>query len=96
MLCVTTDHDEPRDEGRVSDIPETAGVDVHLHLQVEEEALVDDVGNPAGRTAQERAEPSARPQLEINHRMRRPRVNVQLISDVDIFILSLGRRVHGY
>lgn len=52
MLRVTTDHDEPRDEGRVSDIPETAGVDVHLHLQVEEEALVDDVGNPAGRTAQ--------------------------------------------
>lgn len=92
----TTNHDEPRDEGRVSDIPETAVVDVHLHLQVEEEALVDDVGNPAGRTAQERAEASARPQLEINQGMRRPGVNVQLISDVDIFILSPGRRTHGY
>lgn len=52
----TTNHDEPRDEGRVPDVPETAVVDVHLHLQVEEEALIDDVGNPAGRTAQERAE----------------------------------------
>lgn len=27
-----THHDEPRDEGRVSDVPEAAVVDVRLHL----------------------------------------------------------------
>lgn len=58
-----THHDEPRDEGRVSDVPETDVVDVHLHLQVEEEAFVDDVGKPARRTA-ERKTVSARPQLD--------------------------------
>lgn len=52
-----THHDEPRDERRVPDVPEAAVVDVRLHLQVEEEALVDDVGNPAGGTAQEGAKP---------------------------------------
>lgn len=59
-----THHDEPRDEGRVSDVPETDVVDVHLHLQVEEEAFVDDVGKPARRTAEERKTDSARPQLD--------------------------------
>lgn len=41
-------HDEPGDEGCVPRVPETVVGDVCLHLQVEEEALVDDVGNPAG------------------------------------------------
>lgn len=53
MLCANvfcfffTHHDKPGDECCVPDIPETVGSDVRLHLQVEEEALVDDVGNPA-------------------------------------------------
>lgn len=40
-------HDEPHDERRVFDVPDAAVVDVSLHLQVEEEALIDDVGEPA-------------------------------------------------
>lgn len=54
MGGTVTHHDEPGDEGRVSDVPETAVVDVRLHLQVEEEAFVDDVGKPARRAAEER------------------------------------------
>lgn len=45
--CFVTHHNKPRDEGCVPDIPETVVIDVRLHLQVEEEALVDDVGHPA-------------------------------------------------
>lgn len=48
-----THHDKPCDEGCVSNIPETAVIDVCLHLQVEEEALIDDVGNPA-KTSEEK------------------------------------------
>ncbi len=48
-MLMLTHHDKPRDEGCVSDIPETAVIDVCLHLQVEEEALIDDVGNPANQ-----------------------------------------------
>lgn len=40
-------HDEPCDEGCISDIPEAAVIDVCLHLQVEEEALIHNVGKPA-------------------------------------------------
>lgn len=64
-----THHDEPRDEGRVSDVPETAVVDVRLHLQVEEEALVDDVGKPARERAEELKTPSVGPQLEADRGM---------------------------
>ena len=45
--CFLTHHDEPCDEGSVFDIPEAVVIDVCLHLQVEEEALIDDVGSPA-------------------------------------------------
>lgn len=86
-----THHDEPRDEGRVSDVPETAVVDVRLHLQVEEEAFVDDVGEPAGRRAEERKTASARAQRETNDGMegwRQHHVNVRLISDVDLQVIS--------
>lgn len=72
-----THHDEPGDEGRVSDVPETAVVDVRLHLQVEEEAFVDDVGKPARRAAEEQKKgtkqtASARPEVETNHEMEAP------------------------
>lgn len=49
-----THHDEPCDERCISDIPEAAVIDVCLHLQVEEEALIDDVGDPATTSAQKR------------------------------------------
>ena len=45
--CYATHHNKPCDEGCIPDIPETVVIDVHLHLQVEEEALIDDVGHPA-------------------------------------------------
>lgn len=76
-----THHDEPGDEGRVSDVPETAVVDVRLHLQVEEEAFVDDVGKPARRAAEERGKKNS-PRVETNRAWRRHHVNEQLISDL--------------
>lgn len=51
-VCFPTHQDEPGDQSRVPDVPEAAVVDVRLHLQVEEETLVDDVGNPATKTKQ--------------------------------------------
>lgn len=51
MLIFVTNHDEPCDEGRVSDISEFIVVDVCLHLQVEQETLIDDVRNPATATS---------------------------------------------
>lgn len=71
-----THHDEPGDEGRVSDVPETAVVDVRLHLQVEEEAFVDDVGKPARRAAEEREKKVHEWRQTWHH------VNEQLISDL--------------
>lgn len=54
MLIFVTNHDKPCDEGCISDIPEFIVVDVRLHLQVEEETLIDDVGNPAKTSGQKR------------------------------------------
>lgn len=48
-----TNHNKPRNEGCVSDIPQSIVIDVCLHLQVEEETLIDDVGNPATTSGQE-------------------------------------------
>lgn len=45
--CCLTHHYKPRDEGCIPNIPETAVINVWLHLQKEEETLVDDIGNPA-------------------------------------------------
>lgn len=47
VLCGVTHHNEPCDEGSVPDVPQAVIVDVRLHLQEEEEDLVDNVGNPA-------------------------------------------------
>lgn len=54
-----THHDEPRDESHVPHIPEASVIDVSLHLQEEEEALIDDVGDPAKHSRAEKTRPSA-------------------------------------
>lgn len=54
MLLFGTNHDKPCDQSCISDVPEVVVVDVRLHLQVEEEALVDDVGNPAKTSGQKK------------------------------------------
>lgn len=48
-ICVQiflTNHDKPGGESCVPEVSETAVINVCLHLQVEQEALVDDVWDP--------------------------------------------------